>query len=521
MAVSDSSEVVIEATPEEILEVIADIESLPEWSSAYQSAEVLETDDDGRPHQAKMTIKTMDITDEQVVEYTWTDDSVSWTLVSANQQRSQDARLTLTPEGDNTRVKFDITVDPHVPLPGFMLKQLIEGMLNTQTDGLRKRVASVKKGSTSVTTGSTSRSTLRRPDRRWYAGIWAMTVKELREVVRDRRTMGILILLPAALLILFGYAAKFNVDKLNVEVMGPGAAQLAQGMAAPLKVTRVDTAATRADAKLELRKAKADVVVVTSDSGPPVALVDGASFFTAQTAVVMLQQVPGLKVEVLFNPALKTSWFLVPSMSGLIISFIGTLVTAMGLVKERQEGTLEQLAVMPFRPADVIIGKITPYFLISMFNVVIMTVLGAVIFGVPFAGNMGVFAVATVIYLLGVLGMGVLISTVSRTQAQAVQTAILVLFPQFMMAGFIFPLSGMPWAVRWVGYLMPLTYYTDISRGVMLRDAPFDALWLEMLVLLGMAVLFVGAAIMAFRRDLAPNVKQAKPQAADRDTSTS
>jgi ribosome-associated toxin RatA of RatAB toxin-antitoxin module len=146
MAIKETSEVVIEATPQEILDVIADVESLTEWSDAHQSSEVLERDDKGRPLRARAKVKSAGITDEQVIVYTWHDDGVSWTLESAKQQRAQDARYTLTPEGDKTRVRFDIMIDPLVPLPGFVLKRAIRGVLSTSTDGLRKRVLSVKKG---------------------------------------------------------------------------------------------------------------------------------------------------------------------------------------------------------------------------------------------------------------------------------------------------------------------------------------------------------------------------------------
>jgi ribosome-associated toxin RatA of RatAB toxin-antitoxin module len=146
MATSDSREVVIEASLDEILDVIADVESTPSWSPQYQSCEVLDAYDDGRPRQVKMKIKTAGISDEQVVEYTWSDDSVSWTLVSAGQLKSQDASYTLTSEGDKTKVRFDITVDLSVPLPGFILKRAMKGGVETATDGLRKQVLKLKKG---------------------------------------------------------------------------------------------------------------------------------------------------------------------------------------------------------------------------------------------------------------------------------------------------------------------------------------------------------------------------------------
>ncbi|KUI30960.1 SRPBCC family protein [Mycobacterium sp. GA-2829] len=148
MAVNDSREVVIEATPAQILDVIADVESTPDWSPQYQSAEILETHPDGRPRRVKMKVKAAGISDEQVVEYTWTDSSASWTLVSAGQLKSQDATYTLTQDGTKTKVRFEITVDPSVPLPGFVMKRAMKGAMETATDGLRKQVLKVTKSGT-------------------------------------------------------------------------------------------------------------------------------------------------------------------------------------------------------------------------------------------------------------------------------------------------------------------------------------------------------------------------------------
>ena len=146
MVTSGAREVVIEASPEEILDVIADVESTPTWSPQYQNAEILESYDDGRPRRVKMKVKSAGITDEQVVEYTWADNKASWTLISAGQLKAQDASYTLTPEGEATKVKFDITIDLSVPLPGFVLKRAMKGAMETATDGLRKQVLKVKKG---------------------------------------------------------------------------------------------------------------------------------------------------------------------------------------------------------------------------------------------------------------------------------------------------------------------------------------------------------------------------------------
>ncbi|MCV7215886.1 SRPBCC family protein [Mycobacterium crocinum] len=146
MAITETREVTIEATPDEILAVLFDLESLPTWSSAHQKVEVLERDDDGHPSKSRQTVKVVGVNDEQVLDYAVHPDGVSWTLVSSKQQRAQEGRYTLTPDGDSTRVRFELTVDPLVPLPGFVIKRGAKGLMETATDGLRKQVLKTKKG---------------------------------------------------------------------------------------------------------------------------------------------------------------------------------------------------------------------------------------------------------------------------------------------------------------------------------------------------------------------------------------
>jgi ribosome-associated toxin RatA of RatAB toxin-antitoxin module len=146
MAITESRETVIEATPDEIMDVLYDLESLPEWSSAHQEVEVLERDEQGRPTRSRQVVRIVGVNDEQILDYHMHDDGVSWTLVSSKQQRAQEGRYTLTPEGDKTRVSLELTVDPTVPLPGFLVKKGAKGLMETATDGLRKRVLAVKRG---------------------------------------------------------------------------------------------------------------------------------------------------------------------------------------------------------------------------------------------------------------------------------------------------------------------------------------------------------------------------------------
>ncbi len=145
MAVTVSREIVIEATPDEILDVLFALESLTEWSSVHRKVEVLERDDHGRPTKSRQVVKIVGVSDEQVLAYSVHDNGVSWTLVSANQQRAQEGRYTLTPRGDSTRVRFELTIDLLVPLPGFLIKRGAKGLMDMATGGLRKRVLEVTK----------------------------------------------------------------------------------------------------------------------------------------------------------------------------------------------------------------------------------------------------------------------------------------------------------------------------------------------------------------------------------------
>ena len=333
----------------------------------------------------------------------------------------------------------------------------------------------------------------------------AMIVKEFRELRRDRRTLGMLVGMPLLLLVIFGYAANFFVDSVETAVVGPGASQAELVLPDFFDVTETDQAGDRATAEELLRDNIVDVAIVTDASGTATALVDGSNLFAAQSAVSVLNRLGDrVTVEILFNPELKTSWVMVPAIIGLILTFIGTIITSIGMVRERQSGTLEQLAVMPIRPSQVIVGKIAPYFLVAAFDMALITTLGIVLFDVPFNGNPAAFAAGAGIFLFVVLGLGVFISTVSQNAGQAIQTAFFFLLPQILLSGMIFPLDAMAAGVRWIGYLLPLTYFTMISQGIMLRGASIASLWLPFTVLTAMAIVVFTGATLRFRRDLAP-----------------
>jgi ABC-2 type transport system permease protein len=331
-----------------------------------------------------------------------------------------------------------------------------------------------------------------------------MIVKEFRELVRDRRTLGLLVMIPLLLLVVFGYAANFYVSSVKTAIVGPQASQVAKILPSFFDVTVTGPTDTQADAETLLRDNKVDVAFVTGQT-PVLALVNGSNLFAAQSTVAALNKAGHqVKTQVLFNPDLKTSWVMIPAIIGLILTFIGTIVTSIGMVREREAGTLEQLAVMPIKPSRVILGKIAPYFLVAAIDMIIVTVLGIVLFGVPFNGNPFAFALGAAIFLFVVLGVGVFISTISQNAGQAIQTAFFFLLPQVLLSGMIFPLEAMAAGVRWIGYLFPLTYFNMIARGIMLRGAPITSLWLPFVVLTVMAVVVFTGATLRFRRDLAP-----------------
>ncbi len=330
----------------------------------------------------------------------------------------------------------------------------------------------------------------------------AMILKEFRQMRRDRRTMALMIGLPVMLLVIFGYAARFDVTSVETAVVGPGAQDAAAQLPDFYDVTTVDPGAGRAGAEHLLRNADVGVALVTSAGGPSTMLVDGSELFTATSALRRLP--PNTAPAILFNPGLDTSYVMVPSLIGLILLFVGTVITSLGVVREREQGTLEQLAVLPLRPIDVIVGKIAPYFLVAVLDLVLVTAAGLLLFGVPFQGSMPLFAAFGLVFLVVVLGLGVAISTVSRSQGEAIQLAIMTLLPQIMLSGMIFPLESMAAGVRWIGYLLPLTWFVSAMRGIFLRGSDVSTLLPELGILTAMAVAVFAVAMVRFRRDLAP-----------------
>jgi ABC-2 type transport system permease protein len=345
--------------------------------------------------------------------------------------------------------------------------------------------------------------------------MWAMIVKEFRQVRRDRRTLAMMIVLPVVLLVVLGYAASFDVKTITVAAAGPQAQAVAAALRAPFDVTSTAPGQGGQWARNQLRDGQAEVAIVTGGARPLV-LIDGSQLFSAKAALAALARLeqrgtghPATiaappKVAVLYNPGLKTSDIMIPGLCGVVLVFVGTIITSLGVVRERQTGTLEQLAVMPLRPRDVFLGKIVPYFLVAAVDLAIVLTVGITVFGVPFRGSPATFGLGALLFLFVTLGAGVLISSVSQNQGQAIQLAVMTLLPQVLLSGLIFPLASIAAGVRWIAYFLPLTYFNQISRGVMLRAEPITSLWQPFVFLALLGAIVVTGATLRFRAYLAP-----------------
>ena len=395
----------------------------------------------------------------------------------------------------------------------------------------------------------------------------ALFIKEFQELKRDRRTLAMIIMLPLLLLLVFGYAANFSVDHINVKVLGPQASSTVSYLKSLPGANKfnfvADTSApaTPAQAQKLLRSPSGDVVVIPKAKAGTLServdvYLNGAKLFTAQSAKADLVQMQatdmrtqlkhlsaaasqaqqaaqGLRtnptqaaqaaktqsqklqalakqaqetntnwIKVEFNPDLKTSWVMIPGLIGLVMAVIGTLITSIGMVREREAGTLEQLAVMPIKARSIIAGKISPYFMLAIVDMSAVALAGVYLFDIPFNGQLWLFALAGVLFLGVVLGLGVLISTVSQTTAQAVQMAIMTIIPQTLLSGLVFPLESMATWVRCIGYLLPLTWFVQVSRGVMLNGSNAAQLWLPLSIMALQCVVLFGAATARLARSL-------------------
>jgi ABC-2 type transport system permease protein len=203
-----------------------------------------------------------------------------------------------------------------------------------------------------------------------------------------------------------------------------------------------------------------------------------------------------------YNPDLKSRWFFVPGIIGSLTLVLVITLTAFAVVREREIGTLEQIMVTPIRPVEFILGKTLPFFLIGLFDVTLIAVVGSLWFQVPFRGHVWVLATGAVLFILCMLGVGLLISTVSSTQQQAMVTSFFFIMPAITFSGFGFPISTMPQWMQQMSYVIPLRYFLIVVRGTYLKGVGMDVLWPQMAAMAGLGVALLTAAVLRFQKAL-------------------
>ncbi|MRR36106.1 ABC transporter permease [bacterium] len=361
--------------------------------------------------------------------------------------------------------------------------------------------------------------------------------KEFIVLFRDTRNRRVLIAAPIVQILLFGYVVNYDVKDIRLAVMDQSHTAESRKLVETFTgsgVFRVThNPQTQADLEGLLLKGKIDIgIKIPPDAASLIrkgetaslqVLADGslsnmAAVRISYTMLVldrynrgMIKELKGrsldygsidARIRTWYNPNMDSRNFFVPAIVAFVIMLISLLLTSIAVIREREQGTMEQLIVSPMCPGELILGKTIPYIIISVVQMVAVTILAKFWFAIPIAGSIVLMFFATCLFLLSTLGVGLFISTVSSTQQQAMMTTFFFILPFFMLSGFVFPIANMPVVVQWLSLLNPLRYFLVILRGIFLKGVGFDVLWPQYaaLAVLG-AVLFAGA-ISRFRKTL-------------------
>jgi len=365
--------------------------------------------------------------------------------------------------------------------------------------------------------------------------------KEFIHVLRDPRTLAIVLAMPALQLVLFGYAINTVVDHLPVIVLDEAGDARSRAFVAAFENSGYfdlrDVASSREEVRQAVDSGRAKVgLVIPADFGlqvlrrePAMAqlVVDGSDPNVAQTAIFaagMVAQVQSadtlanalarqglatsggatieLRPVVLYNPSMLSVTFMIPGLIGLILQFQTLILTAFAIVREREKGTLEQLVVTPIKPWELMAGKLLPYVATAFLAVAVALGVGRFWFGVEVQGSLLLLVALSTLFLLSSLGVGLLISTVSQTQTQAMQLALFVMLPSVLLSGFMFPREGMPWIIQQVGLAIPLTYFLQILRGIILKGVGVEVLFGNVLPLAMFGVVVFALSATRFNKRL-------------------
>jgi drug efflux transport system permease protein len=361
--------------------------------------------------------------------------------------------------------------------------------------------------------------------------LWPMLWKEFIQMRRDRFTLGMMIGIPAVQLMLFGFAIRTEVRHLPTVVLDESRTSDSRALIAVMEQTQNFDVVAHVSSRAELadriergdaraaivippsfgtdirrgRTATAQVIVDAADPMSSSSAISGASLAASVRAnQIVGRRVPPLDVRVRpwYNPALKTSSYIVPGIVGVLLSLTMLLITSMAVVRERERGTLEQLIVTPIGKTSIMLGKILPFLLVGYVQMTVIFILGKLLFDIPIRGSLALLYVLTFAFIVAMLAMGLFISTVARNQVQAMQLGFFMMLPNILLSGFMFPREAMPRVAQWIGDALPLTYYLRILRGVLLRGVGIEHLWRDSLVLVGFAVLLIVFSVRRFRKTI-------------------
>ncbi|MBM7456683.1 ABC-2 type transport system permease protein [Oceanisphaera litoralis] len=345
--------------------------------------------------------------------------------------------------------------------------------------------------------------------------IKAITLKEFRQLSRDRLTFAMVVMVPLLQLLLFGYAINTKVRDIPVALVDQAATGQSRELVARMGASQLVVFTERftqpheAEAAIIAGRVRAALILPSDlerrrQDGRPRGqwLVDGTDTLIA-SAILQLASLPGdpeisrpqgnFAVTLFFNPDRRAAVNIIPGLIGVILTMTMVLFTASAIVRERERGNLELLITTPVTPMELMIGKIIPYIFAGLVQLVIILSLGFFIFAVPLNGSPLQLLLATLLFIAASLVLGLVISTLAKSQLQAMQMTVFVLIPSILLSGFMFPYEGMPVAAQWLAEGLPATHYMRLARGILLRDADLlalapDALWLAAFTLLGLAL---------------------------------
>lgn len=359
-----------------------------------------------------------------------------------------------------------------------------------------------------------------------------MVIKEFIQIFRDKRMKAIVFVIPLLQTIVFGYAVTMDVNNIPTAVYdmdnSPESRELVRRFSSS-GYFDIRHYASRADEIRDMMDRSSATAAIQINRGfsedlrrrIPVAvqlIVDGTDSNTGTVALdyanrIVLKYaksllptgvVPPVQVDVRqrawYNPELKSKNYNVPGVIAMVIMITSLLLTSMAVVREREMGTMEQLMVTPLRPIELILGKTIPFAIIAFFDMILVTAFGIVVFDIPIRGSLYLLPLSTSIYLLSVLGIGLVISTVARTQQQALMSTFLFYMPAVLLSGFMFPIENMPKIFQYITYLNPLRYFLIIIRGVFLKGTGIDVLWPSMTALLFIGIIVLSLSSLRFQK---------------------